>query len=221
MKNGWKRAMAYVYIPLLFSIMGMFIVYLAAAPILKILASAGSMFIAEEVPVFSREVTSVFEEPDASSAEAQEKEIPIKEVHWPNYGEHYGNLECAQIELDVPVIFGDSNEILREGAGQSISSAIPGYGSTILISAHNMTDFLPLKNVKVGDEFIFKTSYGIYTYKVRETKILKQDDKTAYDLLQDKEELVIYTCYPFETLVGNQQDRLFVYADKVLGPELK
>jgi sortase A len=37
-------------------------------------------------------------------------------------------------------------------------------------------------------------------------------------LSYEEEKLIMYTCYPFETLVGTKQDRLFVFADKISGP---
>ena len=50
---------------------------------------------------------------------------------------------------------------------------------------------------------------------------IRDRDDTAYDLLQDKEQLIMYTCYPFEMLVGiTKQERLFVYADKISGLSL-
>ena len=64
-----------------------------------------------------------------------------------------------------------------------------------------------------------KTSYGVYEYQVTGSRVAHHLDDTAYDLMQDKEQLIMYTCYPFEMLVGiTKQERLFVYADKISGP---
>ncbi|MDF2568387.1 MAG: hypothetical protein K0R90_1843, partial [Oscillospiraceae bacterium] len=41
----------------------------------------------------------------------------------------------------------------------------------------------------------------------------------AYDLSQKKEQLILYTCYPFNTL-GLTSKRFFVYADKISGPQI-
>jgi sortase A len=40
-------------------------------------------------------------------------------------------------------------------------------------------------------------------------------------LSYQQEKLIIYTCYPFETLVGTKQERLFVFADKISGPTVE
>ena len=44
-------------------------------------------------------------------------------------------------------------------------------------------------------------------------------DTSAYDLSQNKEQLILFTCYPLDG-VGEKEDRLFVYADKVSGPRV-
>ena len=49
------------------------------------------------------------------------------------------------------------------------------------------------------------------------SKIAKATDTQAYDLLQNKEQLILFTCYPVEGL-GEKEDRFFVYADKISGP---
>ena len=63
-------------------------------------------------------------------------------------------------------------------------------------------------------------SYGDLFGKITDTKIGKATDESNYDLAQsEKEQLILYTCYPFE-LIGYKADRLFVYADKISGPTI-
>ena len=107
---------------------------------------------------------------------------------------------------------GDDDVALSNGAGIYYGSFIPGYGGTILVAGHNNTFFNGLKNAKAGQEIILKTSYGNYRYKIRETAVKDSLDTTAYDLSADYENLVLYTCYPFDE-VGLTGKRLFVYAD--------
>ena len=44
-------------------------------------------------------------------------------------------------------------------------------------------------------------------------------DATAYDFTRTDENLIMYTCYPFDAL-GFTPDRYFVYAKYVSGPVL-
>jgi sortase A len=41
-------------------------------------------------------------------------------------------------------------------------------------------------------------------------------DKTRYE----KEELILYTCYPFHAITGRKTDRLVVFADRTAGRDV-
>jgi len=41
-------------------------------------------------------------------------------------------------------------------------------------------------------------------------------DTSSYDLLRDEENLILYTCYPFDR-VGAAVERLFVYGEPLTG----
>lgn len=209
--------MAYFYMPLIFTVVGYGVLWIATAPIINFVSNVGSMVLAQEVPEFNTELGSVFTGNDGLPGE-QPETVSASNVVLPVFGEEYGHISCERIGLDSPVYFGDNNDILRVGAGQYIGSFLPGYGRTIMLCAHNTTFFKPLQVIQVGDIITFKTSYGVYQYQVSRTDIRDHQDSTAYDLLQEKEELVMYTCYPFETMVGTKTDRLFVYCEKLSGP---
>ena len=51
------------------------------------------------------------------------------------------------------------------------------------------------------------------------TEILDYQDETAYDFTRTDENLILYTCYPFDAL-GFTPNRFFVYAKYVSGPVL-
>lgn len=220
-----RRLMAYIYMPLIFTILGYVLVYIAFKPIISIGVSITSMVMAQEIPNFTLELQSIYVEPQEVEPEKVEGEpvdqgVGLSDVTWPTYGQHYAQMECDRIGLEAPVYMGDDDSITRVGAGQFLGSYIPGYGKIILVGAHCTTFFKPLKYVQVGDIIKVKTSYGIYEYEVSKTKVYKADDMDAYDLSQDYEQLILYTCYPFRLLSGSRQQRLFVYADKISGPTL-
>lgn len=217
MKHKMKRLLAYIYMPVIFTIIGFGIIYLAVSPYLDSILNIGSAIMVQKTPTFHTQLDSIYEKPPIDVSE-QPDTISEGTVQWPKYGEQYGELSCSRIQLETPVYFGDNNDILREGAGQYIGTFLPGYNRLILLAGHNTTCFKPLQNVVEGDIFTFTTSYGVYQYQVTETRIADKNDTDAYDLLMEKEMLVMYTCYPFETLVGTKTDRFFVYAEKIAGP---
>lgn len=152
----------------------------------------------------------------------QKKIIKLSDIPTPKYGDQYGEITCDKLQLKAPVYFGDRGNILKKGAGQYNGSFLPGEGGTILIGAHDTTYFKKLEKVKKGQTFEFTTEYGVYEYKVKDIKIVEEDKyDEAYDLSADKESLVLYTCYPFGKLKGTKEKRMFVYLDKVTGPDIK
>ncbi len=219
-----KRLMAYIYMPLIFTILGYLLVYIAFKPIINIGISVTSMIMAQEAPNFTLELQSIYVEPEEIPVQDGETEVvptvKLEDVVWPSYGQHYAQISCDRIGLDAPLYMGDDDSITRVGAGQYIGSFIPGYGRVVLVAGHCTTFFKPLKNVKDGDVIVVKTSYGVYQYQVSKIQVYKADDMEAYDLSQDYEQLILYTCYPFRLLSGSRQQRMFVYADKISGPQL-
>lgn len=209
--------MAYIYMPLFFVILGYGIVYIAARPVIDTISSVVSIFISDKPPVFSDiTVTSIFEAPKEDVGDV----IPESEVKIPSYGEHYANITCERIGLSAEICYGDSYSILRKNVGHYAGSSFPGYGKPIMLAAHRTQHFFPLKDAVVGDIITITTSYGVYEYEVTDIQIRDKNDKTAYNLNQDKEQLIMYTCYPF-VFLADSQNRYFVYADKISGPTIQ
>ncbi len=136
-------------------------------------------------------------------------------VSYPSYNEHYAMIDIYGRK--VKVFFSDGNSALNKGAGQSMGSMPPGFGRPILLGGHNNSYFKNLKKYVVGDIITITTNYGVYYYRVYETKIASRDDRAAQHLDNQKEELILYTCYPFTTLRLTKR-RYFVYAEKIAGP---
>jgi len=247
MKKKVIKLMAYVYMPLIFTILGYIIIYIAAAPMLTMLQATGSMVIAKEIPDFNQDLKSIYN-PTASqeivalqqvivedvnqeietvniSEEVKvDNVISIKDIQFPDHGTHFANLSCERIKLDAPIYWGDTNEVLKAGVGQYMGSFLPGFCKTILLSGHNTTYFKPLQFIEVGDVIIYNTNYGDFEYMVADVQVIHSSDakNMQEEMLSYKQEkLIMYTCYPFETLVGTKQERLFVFADKISGPSIE
>lgn len=213
-----KKVMAYLGMPLLFCLVGYGVSYLALSPLLSPALSALDMVVSKDRPDFSDELNSIFI-PPTSTEGPQEDTVSEKDIQIPTYETLYARLEIEQVEISADLYFGDSNKVLKKGLGQYIGSFIPGYGKPLLISGHNNGQFHKLKNVQEGDIVTITTSYGVYQYQVTGMQIAASTDKSAYDLGQNKEQLILYTCYPFDTL-GLTPNRYFVYADKISGPSI-
>lgn len=146
--------------------------------------------------------------------------IPMSSITFPILGDRYADITISGTTVDAPVYYGDSIKILNQGVGTyvgSVGTGIPGQGKTILMAGHNNTFFNDLQHVEVGATVTVTTHYGVYTYEVTDTKILDYQDSTAYDFTRQDENLILYTCYPFDAL-GFTPNRYFVYAKYISGP---
>lgn len=56
---------------------------------------------------------------------------------YPAYGTKYGSLKIESLKLDLPLYYGDTLSILRNGIGHSSGSYFPGEGGSILCMGHN------------------------------------------------------------------------------------
>lgn len=134
---------------------------------------------------------------------------------YPLWGNEFGTIEIKSIDLKMPIYQGDTLDILKYGIGHFSGSFFPGEGGSIIFAGHNNKGFLyHLPEVKINDEIIVKTTYGTFTYKVFDEKIIKAKDNDAFTFTKEKEILMIYTCYPVNT-VGHKTKRFLVYAEKV------
>ena len=131
----------------------------------------------------------------------------------PSYGTKYGNIKIDKIGLKLPIYFGDSMEILSYGVGHYVGSYFPGEGGSIILAGHNDSGYFEriLELVK-GDEIVIETGYGTFDYSVSDIKIANENDLSAFPIQEEKELLILYTCYPLG--IGYKTERFVVYAYK-------
>lgn len=160
-------------------------------------------------------------DPELSRLVMERGTADLSDVWLPESGAQYGTITCERIALSAPVYYGDSEEILLKGVGQYPNGNLPGGGTPFLLSGHDATFFAPLEELQIGDLFIITTDYGTYEYTVSSKLVAEATDLTAYDLTQEKEQMILYTCYPFGQLVGNRSKRFFVYCDPVAASDIE
>ncbi len=155
---------------------------------------------------------------DSESQEISFDSVKKKLASYPSWGTIWATLNIPSINMEAPVYQGDTLDIIKYGIGHYAGSYYPGEGSTIIFAAHNSSQhFMRLPQLKIGDKVIVYASYGTYTYEVTNTKIIKDTDTDSLAIQTDKEELIMYTCYPVN-VVGHKDKRYVVYA-KLVGEE--
>ena len=151
------------------------------------------------------------------SEEKEAKNIKIDLTHnkletKPKYGTKYGNITIDALGIDLPLYYGDDLATIRYGVGQTVGSYFPGEGGSIVCMAHNTQGFLRrLPEIEIGTKININTVYGDYTYTVYETKVVPQEDLEAAYIQDEKEILILYTCYPVNS-IGHATHRFMTYS---------
>lgn len=135
--------------------------------------------------------------------------------NYPEYGSKYAQIEISKINVDLPVYFGDTLEILKNGVGHSSGSYFPGEGGSIIYMGHNSKQvFRRFAELQKGDNIKITTSYGEFNYEIYDMKLINETETDKLPIQKDEEILMIYTCYPFNN-VGYATQRYVVYAKLV------
>ncbi len=274
-----RRLLAYIYVPVIFCIIGYFVLWAALQPFWEMGSNYAQFLVSEDMPVFNASLTSSYEKEapktvyldkiyyDTYRKEAdgsltlQEQQLPCEEsylkayqtrqkkgetsavdtakvgdvvkgdpymlitdIEFPDAYDHYAQVACDRIELDAPVYWYDTPEILAAGVGQSIASKPPGYGRMVLLSGHNTSFFRCLEYIKEGDVISLDTNYCEYEYTVTKVEVMNEkvlESAIADQLLAEDEKLVMYTCWPFYVISGRKTDRLVVTAKRTKGIDVK
>lgn len=145
--------------------------------------------------------------------------IKSSQVKRPTHKEAYATISNEKRNFNKQVYFGDTPDILSLSIGQYEYSGIPGEGKAILLAGHNSTHFKELRNFKKGDHVKIDTAYGSFLYEVGESEIILADDFDVKLLDKQEEFLIMYCCYPFDSLSTDY--RYFVYAKKIDGPKIE
>lgn len=147
----------------------------------------------------------------------QEKQVESElddgsKIVYPSFGSQYATIKIDSIDLEAPVYWGSSDELLQLGVCQYTGSAFIGETGNVVLDAHCNTFFLDLGDVKEGDLIVLTTSYGEFTYKAKEITLFK-DSNNQYILPTADDRLTLYTCYG--NLLGPTEDRLAVICELV------
>ncbi len=212
-----KKVMALIAVPLLFALFGYATFYITLKPAADFSVSLITSMMADALPDFSGEENPLYEDKNL----IERNSVPLSEVVIPYIGQHFAQMTLPDIDFTVKVYFGDNDRILRRGTGMYAGSQLPGFKRTTLIAGHSWTVLNSIQHTKVDDTIEIKTNYGLYVYQVYDIVIAPDNFDSYVDLTQDEEDtLVVYTCYPFQRLVGRLSTRYFIYARRISGPDI-
>ena len=173
----------------------------------------GKLFCGAKIEETISLVSKVAIDLEQKDVEPTELSEDNKIKNYPEYGTQYATIEIPKIDVNLPVYFGDTLEILKNGVGHSSGSYFPGEGGSIIYMGHNSKKvFRRFSELQKGNEIIVKANYGEYKYKIYDMQLIKETDVDKLPIQKDKEILMVYTCYPFNN-VGYATQRYVVYAE--------
>ncbi len=136
-------------------------------------------------------------------------------LNYPTYGSRYATLKIPSINVELPVYYGASYNILKSGIAHDDSSYFPGEGGSVIMAGHNFKTFLAkLPDAKIGDKIVLDTTYGTFEYEINDTKIVHETATNEVPVQKEEEKLMLYTCWPIGN-IGHASERYVVYADLV------
>ena len=119
-----------------------------------------------------------------------------------------GLLEAPTLGLVAPVLQGTGDSVRSDAVGHDPASVWPGQPGTSVLSAHDVTWFSRIGQLKPGDEVRYVTPCWTYTYTVT-SHVIVSVGSPVYSSAAGR--LVLDTCYPLDALYITPT-RYLVYA---------
>jgi sortase A len=119
-------------------------------------------------------------------------------------------IQIQAINVDAPVVQGDSWDQLKKGVGQHVGSADPGQVGNVVLSAHDDVFgeiFRNLDRLQPGDQVLLFTAQQQFIYIVTSSQIVAP---TQVDLMNPTSAptLTLISCYPYMV----DKNRIVVFA---------
>lgn len=123
-------------------------------------------------------------------------------------------LSVPAIDLNEIILSGDSGSSLAFGPGLSHAGAGLDENGVKLISGHRDTHFSKLEHIDIGDIISVTTTSDKKHYKVVDIIVV---DSHTYKIEPDESQydLVLATCYPFNSFSAGGSQRLIVQATEM------
>lgn len=129
-----------------------------------------------------------------------------------------GRFMYDELDIDLPVYHGTSDETLLKGVGHIEGTSLPvgGIDSRSVLTAHRglaqATMFTNLDKAELGDTFVVDVHDEVLTYQVVEIEIVEPDETQALLAVPGKDLLTLVTCTP----LGINTQRILVTGERIL-----
>lgn len=141
--------------------------------------------------------------------EAMPKPWPWADT-WP-----VARLRMPRLSVDLIVLAGAHGRTLAFGPGHVGSTTLPGQSGTMMLAGHRDTHFQFLKELQPDDRLeIVGTDGTTRRYRVTAQRIM-DSQRDAIATSDEREELILVTCFPFDAITAGGPLRYVVRAEAV------
>lgn len=118
-------------------------------------------------------------------------------------GEIIGYLTVPVIDLNLPIYYGTSNEVLEKGVGYIEETSFPlgGEGTHSVLTGHRGLPsaelFTRMGEVKEKDTFYLHILDEVLAYEVDQILVVDPDDTSELDIVEGKDYVTLVTCTPY------------------------
>lgn len=134
-----------------------------------------------------------------------------------NVGGMMGRIRIPEIDVDLPIYHGSSEEVLRKGVGHLMGTSLPvgGSGTHVSLTGHSGLPsaklFTDLSKMVVGDVFYIDTLNLTLAYQVDQILVIEPDDIKDLQIVKDRDLVTLITCTPY----GVNSHRLLVRGTRI------
>jgi len=131
-------------------------------------------------------------------------------------GHALGRIRLPTLHRSYVMVQGTDATSLHKGPGHYPGTALPGEPGTVGVAGHRTTYLAPFKTIdqlRPGDPIVLQMPYGIFTYRVQETRIV---EPTALWVTRNVgyPRLVLSACHP----LYSASQRIVVFAKLAAAP---
>jgi sortase A len=119
-----------------------------------------------------------------------------------------GEIRIAKIGLVHPIYEGVTLDVVDHGPGHWPGSAVPGQLGNAVFAGHRVTHSHPFRNLDQmapGDEIVFSTRHGEFTYRMTSLEIVSNKDTWIVKPTPEAT-LTLFACHP----LGSAKQRIVV-----------
>lgn len=158
------------------------------------------------------ETPFIYEGQYASVKDDEYNSLPLSDTS------EIGMIEIPQLNIDMPIGHGTSDELLQKEVGHIYGTSLPvgGENTHAVLAGHSALQeaeiFTRLNEMKIGDEFQIKVLGRTLYYKVDQIKTVLPEDADQYlQISPGKDYVTLYTCTPY----GINTHRLLIRGERI------